>query len=396
MTFCMLRRVAPLGCRFATILSAILIVAALGSSKNVAAAEPSSLRVYIGTYTSGGSQGIYQTTLNLVTGELAPPELADEAKNPSFLALPESEAFLYSVSEVSDYKDSHGGALSAFTVDGKSGNLALLNHQSSGGAGPCFVSLDAAGRHALTANYGSGSVAVLPIGADGKLDPASCIVQHEGSGPNESRQKGPHAHCIKLDPANKFALAADLGCDKVFVYRFDEQAGKLTPNDPPAMETKPGAGPRHLAFHPSGKFVYVINELDNTMIATSYDGDRGVLKPLQTVSIVSPQAPAGTSGAEVVVHPSGMFVYGSTRGEDAIAMFAIDETTGMLTPLGEYPAGGKTPRNFNIDPTGKFLLAALQGSDRVVVHAIDSETGKLTQTDHAIDVAMPVCVKFAK
>ena len=356
------------------------------------AAEPT--RVYIGTYTQAdGSQGIYQAELS-DDGALKLVGLAGEAKNPSFLALPPGDQFLYAVSEVADYDDSHGGAVSAFGVD-ESGSLALLNHQSSGGAGPCFVSLDSAGKHALVANYGGGSVAVLPIGADGKLQPASCFIQHAGSGPNKARQEGPHAHCIKLDAANRFALACDLGLDKVFIYRFDAATGKLTPAEQPWLETEPGAGPRHLAFHPSGKFVYFVNELNSTLTAAAYDSEVGTLQRLQTLITLPPGGVEGNSGAEVVVHPSGKFVYSSNRGHDSIAMFAIDEQTGKLTSLGQHPAGGKTPRNFNIDPSGKFLVAALQGSDLIVVHAIDQTTGKLTQTDYAIDVSMPVCIKFA-
>jgi 6-phosphogluconolactonase len=372
-----------------------VILGALSLSITVKAAEPT--RVYIGTYTQAdGSLGIYQAELNTNDGALKLIGLAGEAKNPSFFALPSGDQFLYAVSEVADYDDSHGGAVSAFGVDTSSGKLGLLNHQSSGGAGPCFVSLDNAGKHALVANYGGGSVAVLPIGADGKLQPASCFIQHAGAGPNKSRQEGPHAHCIKLDAANRFALACDLGLDKVFIYRFDAAAGKLTPAEQPWLETEPGAGPRHLAFHPSGKFVYFVNELNSTLTAAAYDGGAGTLQRLQTLSTLPPGGVEGNSGAEVVVHPSGKYVYSSNRGHDSIAMFAIDEQTGKLTSLGQHPAGGKTPRNFNIDPSGKFLVAALQGSDLIVVHAIDQATGKLTHTDHAIDVSMPVCIKFAK
>ena len=377
------------------LLSCSVILGALSLSITAKAAEPT--LVYIGTYTQAdGSQGIYQAELNADDGALKLIGLAGEAKNPSFLALPSGERFLYAVSEVDDYDESRGGAVSAFSVDASSGKLAMLNHQSSGGAGPCFVSLDSAGKHALVANYGGGSVAVLPIGADGQLQPASCFIQHAGAGPNKSRQEGPHAHCIKLDAANRFALACDLGLDKVFIYRFDAAASKLTPAEQPWLETEPGAGPRHLAFHPSGKFVYFVNELNSTLTAAAYDGEAGTLARLQTLSTLPPGGVEGNSGAEVVVHPSGKFVYSSNRVHDSIAMFAIDEQTGKLTSLGQHPAGGKTPRNFNIDPSGKFLVAALQGSDLIVVHAIDQTTGKLTQTDHAIDVSMPVCIKFAK
>jgi 6-phosphogluconolactonase len=373
----------------------LILLTSTGPSLAPSSEAAEGLRVYIGTYTQDGSQGINQAELDPASGALKSLGVAGVAKNPSFLALPTGDQFLYAVSEVADYDDSHGGALSGFSVDAASGKLALLNHQSSGGAGPCFVSLDKEGKHALVANYGGGSVAVLPIDDAGKLEPASCFIQHEGSGPNKSRQEGPHAHCIKLDAKNRFALACDLGLDKVFIYRFDGATGKLTPSDQPWMETEPGAGPRHLAFHPSGKWVYIVNELNSTLTAAAYDGEAGTLKSLQTLSTIPAGGVPGNSGAEVVAHPNGKFVYSSNRGHDSIAMFAIDEQSGKLTALGQHPAGGKTPRNFNIDPSGKYLLAALQGSDRIVVHTIDQATGKLTQTDQAIDVPMPVCIKYA-
>ena len=351
-------------------------------------------RVYIGAYTQNGGRGINQASFDPNTGELKLLGLVGEAKNPSFLALPANDEFLYSVNEIGDYNASRGGTLSAFAVDAESGKLTLLNHESTEGTGPCFVSLDKEGKHALVANYGNGSVAVLPIDAAGKLQPASSVIQQKGSGPNADRQTGPHAHSIKLDPANRFALACDLGADKVFVYRFDPAKGTLTPNATPWFEMEPGAGPRHLAFHPNGKWVYIVNELDCTLVAAAYDAEQGVLKALQTETTLPAGGVEGNTCAEVVVHPSGKFVYASNRGHDSIAMFAIDQDSGKLTPLGQHPAGGKTPRNFNIDPSGKFLLAALQGSNRVVVHAIDQATGKLTQTDHAIETPMPVCIKF--
>lgn len=375
---------------------ALALLAVLPAGTLLGADPETALRTYIGTYTgSSGSQGIYQAELNLADGALKLVGLAGEAKNPSFIALPPSANFLYAVSEVDDYDDSHGGALSAFAVDAANGNLELLNHQSSGGAGPCFVSLDKAGKHALVANYGGGSVAVLPIDGAGKLQPASCFIQQEGSGPDKSRQEGPHAHCIKLDAANRFALACDLGCDKVFIYRFDAATGKLTLGEQPWMETEPAAGPRHLAFHPSGKWVYIVNELNSTLTAAVYDGEAGTLKRLQSLSTIPAGGVPGNSGAEVVAHPNGKFVYSSNRGHNSIAMFAIDQQTGKLTSLGQHPVGGKTPRNFNIDPSGKFLLAAAQDSNRIIVHAIDQATGKLAQTEHSIDVPMPVCIKFA-
>jgi 6-phosphogluconolactonase len=253
--------------------------------------------------------------------------------------------------------------------------------------------VDSQGKNVLVANYGGGTSAVLPIQPDGRLAAPSSIIQHSGSSVNPERQEGPHAHSINLDAGNRFAFTADLGLDKVLIYRFDGAKGTLAPNAPPSVSTAPGAGPRHFAFHPSGRYAYVINELDSTVTAFRYDGQSGTLTTLQAISTL----PAGFSGdtttAEVQVHPSGRFLYGSNRGHDSIAMFAIDPDTGRLTALGHQPTGGKTPRNFGIDPTGAYLLAANQDSDNLVLFRIE-ETGRLTSTGQAIQVPKPVCVKM--
>jgi 6-phosphogluconolactonase len=354
------------------------------------------LRLYIGTYTAGQStsKGIYLLDMDPVSGELSPPRLAGEAVNPSFLAIHPTRKFLYAVGEMSDFEGRRSGAVSAFAIAPESGELTLLNQQPSGGRGPCHVVVDHEGRHVLVANYSSGSAAVLPIDADGRLGEPTAVVQHEGSGPNERRQQGPHAHAVNLDPAGRYAFVADLGVDKVFVYRFDRTTGALTPNDPPAAGVAPGAGPRHFAFHPGGGLAYVINELLSTVTAFAYYPDRGVLRELQTV----PTLPAGfdeeNTTAEIRVHPSGRFLYGSNRGHDSIAAFSIDQGTGRLTPIGHQSTGGRTPRNFNIDPSGRWLVAANQASDTLVVLAIDQQTGRLTPAGITAEVPAPVCVTF--
>ncbi len=263
--------------------------------------------------------------------------------------------------------------VSAFAIDPKTGDLALLNQQASAGTGPCHLVVDKTGRNVLVANYGGGTVAVLPIGADGRLAPASSVRTHEGSGPNKGRQEKPHAHGIYLDAAERFALSPDLGADRVFVYRFDAAKGTLEPHGQAPLA--PGSGPRHLAFHPSGKSLYVINELLSTITAFAYDAAKGELATLQTASSL----PAGFSGtsftAEVAVSPDGRFVYGSNRGDDSLAVLAVDAKTGLLTPAGFAPVGGKTPRHFTIDPTGRFVLAAHQGSATIGVLRIDPATG---------------------
>ena len=354
--------------------------------------------VYVGTYTRGGkSKGIYILKMNMATGELKPVGVGTGVENPSFLALHPSGKYLYSVGEISDFDGKTTGGVAAFAID-QSGGLKLLNQQSSGGAGPCHVVVDDAGKNVLVANYGGGSAACLPIKADGTLAERTAFVQHTGSSVNASRQEAPHAHSINLDPANKFAFVADLGLDKVMVYRFDAQQGTLTANDPPAATVEPGSGPRHFAFHPSGKFAYVINEMALTVTAFSYDTEQGVLKTLQTISTI-PDADRGQQGlstAEVRVHPSGKFLYGSNRGHDTIVGYTIDQATGKLTLVENESTQGKTPRNFFVDPTGKFLLAENQGSDSIVVFRIDQQTGALEATGHKAEVPSPVCIRMLK
>ena len=249
------------------------------------------------------------------------------------------------------------------------------------------------GKNVIVANYASGSVAVLQVGAEGELIGPTSVIQHAGKGPDAKRQEGPHAHSTNLDPANKFAIVADLGLDQLKLYHFDGIAGKLTPNDPLAYSTAPGAGPRHFAFHPDGKRAFVINEINSTLTALDYDAGRGVLTPRQTVSTL----PAGFTGdstcAEVVVHPSGKFVYGSNRGHDSIAAFAI-EPDGKLKPIGHQGEGVKTPRNFNIDPSGQWMIVANQDGNSLVVFRIDQKTGMLSPTGTRAEIGGPVCVKF--
>jgi len=354
-------------------------------------ASAESLPVYFGTYTEGGSssKGIYRSALDLETGRLSDPVLAAEATNPSFLAIHPSGKFLYAVSEAGG-----AGSVSAFAIASDTGDLKLLNRQPSRGAGPCFVSIDHAGRNALVANYGSGSASVIPIQADGRLGQPTGFVQHEGSGANPKRQSGPHAHSINVSPDDRFAFVADLGMDKIMIYRLDIEKGTIVANDPPFATVKPGSGPRHFVFHPSGKFAYVINEMGGTVTAFAYEPASGALTELQTV----PTLPNGFHGsnacAEIRVHPSGKFLYGSNRGHDSIVVYRIDPAKGTLTFVEHETADIKTPRNFNLDPTGKFCLVANQDGDSVVVFRINPETGALEPTGNKISVGRPVCIRF--
>ena len=355
------------------------------------------LLVYFGTYTNGPlSKGIYSSRLNLATGQLSPAQLAAESENPSFLAVHPKRNFLYAVNEVGKFEGQNSGSVSAFAMDRQSGALKFLNRHSSAGAGPAHVTIDSEGKNVLVANYGGGSVAVLPTAANGSLQPPSSTIQHSGSSVNPNRQKGPHAHSINLDSSNRFAYAADLGIDKIMIYRYDAAKGSLTPNTPPSASVEPGSGPRHFAIHPEGRYAYVINELPLTITAFSRDAGNGGLTAFQTISTLQPGTTPqpGYSTAEIQVHPSGRFLYGSNRGHNSISMFSIDPQSGRLTFSQIISTDGRTPRNFGIDPSGTYLLAANQQSDTVTVFRINEKNGRLMQVGTPVAVPAPVCVKF--
>jgi 6-phosphogluconolactonase len=384
----------PAGGAMRAFLMAFAAAAAGCGSGPQGGAKLETVLVYVGTYTGGPSKGIYLFRMDPETGAVTAAGLAAETANPSFLAIHPGRRFLYAVGEVGEFGGKKTGAVSAFSVDPATGKLALLNQQPSQGAGPCHLVVDGQGKNVLVANYGGGSVAVLPIKADGSLEPPSCSFQHQGSSVNPQRQKAPHAHSINLDPAGRFAFAADLGLDKVLVYKFDPSLGTVIPHEPPAAPVAPGSGPRHFAFHPSGRSAYVINELANTVTVFSFDAAKGVLTEIQTVSTLPADFKGTSYTAEVVVTPDGKFLYGSNRGHDSLAIFSIDAATGKLTSVGHQPTGGKTPRNFAIDPGGRFLLAANQNSDTVSVFRIDPSSGKLQPVGAPFAAPKPVCVRF--
>lgn len=369
-------------------------------SGQLQAAEPTRFRVYLGTYnaaateSSPGSKGIYRCELDTAAGTLSQPELAGEVINPSFLAIHPNRQFLYAVTEMQDAAGKRQGAVGAFAIDAATGNLRLLNKQPSGGAGPCHVSIDKTGRVVLVANYGGGSCASLPVQADGSLAEPASIQKHQGTSVNTKRQEAPHAHSINIDPSNRYAVCADLGIDKVMIYRLDVERGTMTANDPAFAAVEPGAGPRHFAYHPTGKFAYVINELTSTITAFAHDTATGKLTTLQTISSLPDGFSGNNSTAEVVVHPSGKFLYGSNRGHNSIVALAIDQQTGKLSLVGHQGDKIKVPRNFAIDPTGKFALVGNQDGDSVVMFRVDQETGKLLVTGQSIQVGKPVCVRF--
>jgi 6-phosphogluconolactonase len=369
------------------------------AAAKAAAGKADELIMFVGTYTRAPSKGIYAYRFQGATGEVTPlgtDGLAAETENPSFLAVHPNQRFLYAVNEVSRYEGAAAGSVSAFSIDRATGTLTLLNRVSSRGGSPCHLELDRSGKWLFVANYGGGSVAAFPVQGDGKLGEASAFFQHAGSSVNKARQSGPHGHATVVSPDNKFVLAADLGLDKILTYRIDAAKGGLVPADPPFSAIKPGSGPRHLAFRPDGKFAYVLNEMLSSVGAYAYDAGRGSLRELQTVSTLPEGFSADNSGAEIVSHPTGKFLYTSNRGHDSIAMFRIDAAKGTLTAAGHVSTQGKTPRGFGIDPSGSFLVAGNQNSGTVVMFRIDPATGGLTPTGITLQVGSPVNVVFSK
>src|SRR5437867_1464656 len=356
--------------------------------------------VYVGNYTGAKSKGIYlfrlqpEGTEGLQDVALVPLGLAAETPNPSFLEIDLKRRLLFSVNEINEFEGKPAGAISAFSIDPATGKLTLLNQRSSMGKGPCHLLLDREGRNLLVANYGGGSVAVLPVQRDGRLGEATDFVQHSGKSTNPDRQKGPHAHCVTLDPANRFAFVCDLGLDKVMTYRFDAKKGKLAPNEPPFTLIAPGAGPRHMVFRPDGRFAYVINELNSTINVFAYDPKVGRLKELQTISTLPGSWEGANTTAEVGIHPSGKYLFASNRGHNSVVLFSIDPGKGTLTWIEAQDTGGKTPRHFGIEPSGKLLAIANQNSDTVLAARIDAGSGRFKPSGVFAEVPSPACVKF--
>src|SRR5882762_5022690 len=341
--------------------------------------------LYVGTYT----ENIYLVRMDRRSGELVRVGAANAGANASFLSMHPNGRVLYAVNELDQT-----GMVSAFAIDRATGALTRLNGQPSGGGAPCYVSVDRAGRAALVANYAGGSVALLPIEANGALGSAH-VVQHTGKGPNAERQEAPHAHCILADPSNRFALAADLGADRVFVYRLDLDGKSVRHIEEGDAAMRPGAGPRHLAFHPTLPLVFVANELDSTVATLRFDAERGTLSPQDTHSTV----PAGWTGtnypADIHIASSGRTLYVSNRGHNSIAVFSVAETTGALALEQVVSTEGDWPRNFSLDPSGRWLLVANQRSDSVLAFGRDPENGRLTPTPQRIALPSPVCLRFA-
>jgi len=368
--------------------------------------EPGSFRrnspflVFVGTYTAipnqAGlkSEGIYVYHMDSTTGELILLQVVGSMINPSFLAIHPNGKYLYAVNEVDQFESQPGGGVSAFSMDARTGKLVLLNRQLSQGVDPCHLRVDATGRYVLVANYSSGSLSMLPIDSDGKLLPAVEVVQHYGTGPNPDRQEGPHVHSANLDPGNRFALIADLGLDRIMVYQLDLEKGKLVPQIRAHVQGRAGSGPRHLDFHPNGRFVYLVNELNSTLSVYEYHSTDSTLREIQVVPTLPVEYRGTNLPADIHITPNGKFVYASNRGHDSLAIFAVDEENGHLKSIGHQTTLGMTPRNFAIDPRGSCLLAANQDSGTIVTFRIEEKTGKLSPTGKVTQVPAPVCIKI--
>lgn len=374
--------------RTLAVLIAPLLMMLVGAPRLVSS-KVTKWNLYVGTYTQRESKGIYAYRFDSSIGTLAPIGLVAETSNPSFLTVSSNQKFLYAVNEDAQ------GRVSAFSIDPATARLSLLNSVSAKGSAPCHLALDRTGRWLFVANYSSGSVAMFPVGADGRLGEASTVVQHSGSSIDKQRQQAPHAHSVNVSRDNRFLLVSDLGLDKVMTYRIDKTKGALTPNEPGFAKISPGAGPRHIAFTPNERFAYVLNEMSSSVTALRFDRGRGSFEEIQTLSALPVGYSGSSSGAEIAAHPSGKFLYASNRGHDSIAVFAIDAKSGKLSLLGTEPTRGKTPRNFTIDPTGHFLLAANQNSKSISAFRIDQTSGALTFVSSVNDIPSPVSLVFA-
>jgi 6-phosphogluconolactonase len=350
---------------------------------------------YVGCYTTpdrqGSGEGISIYRVDPASGDWTYLQTVADAPNPSFLALHPERHTLYCVHGGDDYS-----AVSAFAIDRATGGLTFLNTEPSGGANPVSLDIEPTGQLLAVANYTGGNVSALPLTADGMLLPLVEVLPQEGEpGPHPTEQTGAHPHHIPYDPAGRFVVAPDKGLDRLFIYRPDVGRGVLVPADPPSVATHAGAGPRHIAFHPTAPYAYVINELDSTVTTYDYDAAHGTLHERQTISSLPPDYADPNTGSEIAVAPSGRFVYASNRGHDSIAIFAIGPEDGTLSPVGWEATRGAIPRFFALDPSGTFLYAANQGSGTIVIFRVDGETGGLTPTGQTIQTGSPSCIVFA-
>jgi|CZKI01.1.fsa_nt_gi 6-phosphogluconolactonase len=358
-----------------------------------ARAGDASCWVYFGTSATDARRGIYFSRLDQDSGSLSPAVRVADRPDSVFLAFAPDRRHLYSLAEVPGPEGGPVEAIETYAVDAASGRLAGAGERVAGGPESCHIGVDPSGRCVLTANYSGHYVEVFPILADSTVGERSCIVRHSGSGPDRSRQESAHPHSINADPSGRFAIVADLGLDRLFIYRLDAARGSLSPNDPPFTRVAPGAGPRHFAFHPDGRHAFVINEMGGSITAFTWDGEKGILAPCGTVPILRKDYKGLNTSAEVVVGRSGRFVYGSNRGDDSIVVHAFDPATGRLTFVQRMADGIEVPRNYAIDPSGRWLVCGNLKADTATAYRIDPETGRLTLAG-TITVPEPLCVRF--
>jgi len=350
------------------------------------------MTVYVGGYTTkernGRGEGITVYRMDPSTGDLTQIQLLTGLVNPSWLTLDRQQRTLYSA-------HGDGTEATAYAIDRATGQIQVVNRQSTDGKNGVRVGIDGLNRFVVCANYGSGTVALLGIETDGSLGPLRDLATLNGKpGPQRTEQASSHPHDAAFDPRGRFVLVPDKGLDTVFVFTVDVTAGKLAPASPTSVTTRPGAGPRHAGFHPTKPYAYVINELDSTITTYRFDPDRGALSPLQVITTLPPSFTGNNTTAEIAVAPSGRFVYGTNRGHDSVAIFSVDETTGALAPVGWEPTQGKTPRFMGLDPSGTFLYAANQDSDTIVVFRVDGATGRLKATGRVVTVGSPSTMVF--
>jgi len=377
------------------------VVGVLYALSAIAQNSPKHYILYVGTYTTGESKGIYAYRYDAASGMLQSLGLAAATENPSFLAVDAKNEHLYAVNETGNYKGKSSGGVTAFSIDRKTAKLSQLDQVASEGADPCYISLDRSGKYLLVANYTGGTVAVLPVLADGRLGEATSVLPDEGTlGPNKERQEKPHAHWIQATARNRFVYVSDLGLDRVLIYKFDATKGTLSRGESAvggkdffSAKLAPGTGPRHVAFSADGKFMYVLGEMDATVTVFAND-DKETYRSIQKISSLPANFSGENTAAEIAIHPNGKFLYTSNRGADSIAQFSIDQRSGKLTLAGQFSTFGKEPRHFTIDPTGKRLLVANQNSNNIVEYAIDESTGKLSKVGNDVSVPSPVCLVF--
>ncbi len=344
----------------------------------------------VGTYTGEGSEGVYVYKFNPAKGSVDSVSVASGVENPSYLAVSPDQSNVYAVNEMADSSEA---AVSSFSFDQETGQLTFLNKQSSGGGAPCYVSVDETGKSVFVGNYLGGSFSLFPVNGDGSLDSAKQTIRHEGSSLNKNRQSNPHVHCAYVAPNNKTLIVNDLGTDRVKVYPFDADSIALNTSPADTFAATPGAGPRHITFHPNEKFAYLVTELNGTVVTFTFED--GHLQPIQTISTLPENYEGEISGADIHVSPDGKFLYASNREDlNNIVVYKINQENGKLEKVREQGSGGVHPRNFMIDPTGQYLLVANRNTDNIVIFKRDKETGMLTKTGREIAVSQPVCLKM--